>query len=226
MFSLSLRFSISLYLSSSTCREETPPTYEYYMNIMCENSCKEDHAWNINTPWRRLQHQKQNLWGLWVWEPQLWETERESGIIITKSTTWTGYTVFHSSHMLNLKAAWFSAQSHLAASSCRRPRPTRLLSSGGPGCCSCSHGAPGAPCAPAGRAAAGCPSPAVGLLPGSHSAPPQTLLAGLGSPAWLLSAVTTGRRFTDEKLRHGNLDFTLFRQISADIVRFLWTFKH
>lgn len=155
-----------------------------------------------------------------------YETERESGIIITKSTTSTGYAVFQSSHMLNLKAAWFSAQSHLAASSCRRPRPTRLLSSGGPGCCSCSHGAPGAPYAPAGRAAAGRPSPAVGLLPGSHSAPPQTLPAGLGSPAWLLSAVTTGRRFTDEKLRHGNLDFTLFSQISANIVRFRWTFKH
>lgn len=89
-------------------------------------------------------------------------------------------------HMLNLKAARFYAQSHLAASSCCCPRPTRLLSSSGPGCCSCSRGAPGAPCAPAGRAASDRPSPAVGLLPGSHSAPPQTLPAGLGYPAWLL----------------------------------------
>lgn len=154
------------------------------------------------------------------------DKERDSRIIITESTTQTGFTVLQSSHMLNLKAVWFSVQSHLAASSCRRPRPTRLLSSGGPGCCSCSHGAPGAPCAPAGCAAAGRLSPTVGLLPGSHSAPPQTLPAGLGSPAWLLSAVTTGRRFTDEKLRHGHLDFTLFSQIGANIVIFLWTFKH
>lgn len=86
-------------------------------------------------------------------------------------------------------AVSFSALSRRAASRWRCPRPTRPLSSGGPGCCSCSRGAPGAPCAPADCSAADPPSPAAGSLPGSRSSPPQTLPAGHGSPVGLLSAV-------------------------------------
>ena len=89
-------------------------------------------------------------------------------------------------------AASFSAPSRQAASTWRCPRPTWPLSSGGPGCCSCSRGAPGAPCAPAGCSAADPPSPAAGSLPGSRSSPPRTLPAGHGSPVGLLSAVATG----------------------------------
>lgn len=60
----------------------------------------------------------------------------------------------------HLKAVLFSAPSHLAVSRWRCPRPRQHPSSSGPGCCSCSHGAPEAPYAPAGCAGAALPSPA------------------------------------------------------------------
>ncbi len=102
------------------------------------------------------------------------------------------FSIFLSLHMLHLKAVLFSAPSHLAASRWRCPHPKQLLFSSGPGCCSCSHGAPGAPCAPAGCAVTDPPSPTAESLPGSRSSPPRTLPAGHGSPVWLLSAAKTG----------------------------------
>lgn len=105
---------------------------------------------------------------------------------------WYAFTSICPLYTSHLKAVLFSAPSHPAASRWRCPRPRQLLSSSGLGCCSCSHAAPGAPCAPAGFAVTGPPSPDAGLLPGSRPAPPRTLPAGHGSPAWLLSAVTTG----------------------------------
>lgn len=125
--------------------------------------------------------------------------EEESGIIFMGNNVQNTQRLLSICHMLNLKAVLFSAPSHPAASSWRCPRPTQLLSSSGPGCCSCSHGAPGAPCVPAGCEVAGPPSPAAGLLPGNRSSPPRTLPAGHGSPAWLPSAVSTsGCGFTGE----------------------------